>query len=187
MSMNGVNDAHVNGKTFVGASRTRTDVLDECDVNKIMDRAKRGGVIPQGPRQPVYGDVSSVGDFQEAHNRIIVGRTIFDALKPEIRAGFGNDPGRFFKFASNPGNADAVLELRFGKEALNAVLRDRAAKAKVDGSGGVVRPGDESGDLEPGASSERGGPSGAGPDHGKGRQARPEAREGRPRGSAEAG
>lgn len=140
MSMNGVNDAHVNGKAFVGSSRTRTDVVDECDVNKIMDRAKRGGVIPQGVRQPVYGDVSSVGDFQEAHNRIIVGRTIFEALRPEIRLRFGNDPGRFFKFAGKEENADAVLELRFGKAALAAVVaaRQKAALEPRGAPGGVA-------------------------------------------------
>lgn len=144
-------------------SRTKQSFEEESNINVIFARAIRNGwdprLLPQVESQ--FADVSQVGDFRDAQERILRGNEIFMQLSAQDRLQFGNDPAAFFEFASDPANQDAVTELRFGKEALNEVRAKRGSAAGV--------PGGESPGGSPGASSVvpgAGGPARSGSDGG---------------------
>ena len=53
-----------------GPGKTHQEFVDECDVNRIMARALKTGMIPTRSDMSRYGDFSSVGDFREAQGGV---------------------------------------------------------------------------------------------------------------------
>lgn len=52
---------------FEGETMTQQSHKDSVNVNKIISRYDRTGILPQNPYSPVYGDVSAFArPFQEA-------------------------------------------------------------------------------------------------------------------------
>lgn len=47
-------------------SMTKASPADELDINKIVDRARRGAGLPPSTRQGAYADVSQVPDYKSA-------------------------------------------------------------------------------------------------------------------------
>jgi len=93
-------------------SRTKQSEKDKCDVNNIMAKYLRTGQITHlARRRGVFADVSNVGDFREALDTVSRGRAMFAALDSDTRGKFGNDPGLFLEFASNPVNADELRKM----------------------------------------------------------------------------
>lgn len=93
-------------------SRTKQSDFDSTDVNKILAKYKRTGLlehVAKGVAQ--YGDFTSVNEYQESLNRVISAQQSFADLPSKVREFFGNDPGRFFEFATNPANADKLIEM----------------------------------------------------------------------------
>lgn len=158
-------------------SRTKQSFEEESNINVIFARAIKNGwdprLLPQAEMN--YADVSSIGDFRDAQDRIVRGREIFESLSAQDRLTFGNDPGAFFEFAQDPANADEVVRLRFGQEAVDAL---RAGRADAES---VSVPGRSQGDgpgRGPGAGGAGAGPGPAGKDSGsepKGGAAAPSA------------
>lgn len=74
---------------------TRQEFAEECDVNTIMARYQKTGVMPQGDRQPSYDDYSDVTDYQSALNKIIEAEEAFFDLPSRIRERFKNDPAEY--------------------------------------------------------------------------------------------
>ena len=102
-----------------GTSRTKQSFKEECDINKIVDRAAKAGVLQDVLRLPDpanYLDVSSAPDFLSAQNLIIKARSQFDALPAKVRNRFQNDPSAFLAFASDPKNKEGMRELGLLKE-----------------------------------------------------------------------
>lgn len=121
-------------------SRAKQSFEEESNINVIFARAIKNGwdprLLPQAQMQ--YADVSAVGDFRDAQERILRGNEIFGQLSAQDRLQFGNDAGAFFEFASDPANADAVTLMRFGKEGLDALQAERRRAEGV--RGGVREP-----------------------------------------------
>lgn len=85
--------------------RTKQSYKDECDINKIMARAEKGGTISHLAKyEAVYGDFSDF-DFQEQTQKLTRGREIFDDLPAELRQEFGQSPAKFFEYVNDPANA----------------------------------------------------------------------------------
>lgn len=96
-----------------GDSMTHQSHQKECDINQIMLRWQKTGVIDHANTyQGQYGDFSEVpNDYQEAMNRVINAQDMFMSLPSSIRKQFNNDPGQFLDFATDPKNADRMVEL----------------------------------------------------------------------------
>lgn len=95
----------------VGDSRTRQEFADECDINNIMRRYEKAGVVTHfSPRQPKYMDLSNLPDFQNSMNMMIEAKASFMSLPARVRKEFDNDPAKFVEFASNSENIDKLRE-----------------------------------------------------------------------------
>lgn len=105
--------------TFTGAGRTKQAHKAECDINNILARFKRTGVLDfQQKMQPQYGDVTAI-DFQEAQFLIAKANGMFAAMPAHLRARFDNDPAKFLAFVNDKRNRNEAEDLGLLKEKEN--------------------------------------------------------------------
>lgn len=94
-----------------GASLTRQEFADECDINVLMERYEKAGVISHVNRFPgQFFDAADVPDYQQALHTISEAQTAFATLPARARAEFDNDPGSFVTFAADPANLPRMRE-----------------------------------------------------------------------------
>jgi phage internal scaffolding protein len=67
------------------------------------------------PQKALYGDFSSVPDYQEAMNTVIHAQDQFNALPANIRKEFDHDPEKMLAFCSDPTNLEKMRELGLAK------------------------------------------------------------------------
>lgn len=100
------------GIEFTDPSMTEQHFKLECDINYIVNQYQTTGVMPQGDRQPLFGDFaefptdlqSSMAMYDEAHDR-------FMQLDANVRKFFGNDPAKLLAFLHDEKNRDQAIEL----------------------------------------------------------------------------
>lgn len=109
-------------------SATRQSEAEASDINFIMKRYEKTGVLPVATREALFMDVSNFGTFHEALQHVEEARSAFDALPPKVRARFQNDPVAFVDFCSTPGNRDELVQLGLVEEtAAQPVVAPQAA------------------------------------------------------------
>lgn len=90
--------------SFPSPSRTKQAHKDECDINNILARYKRTGVLDfQQKHEPQYGDVTAL-DFQQAQFTVAAANGMFAAMPAFLRARFDNDPYKFLAFVHDERN-----------------------------------------------------------------------------------
>lgn len=100
-----------------GESLTKQAMKDECDINHIMKKWEKTGVIDHNNTyQGQYGDFTEVPTYQEAMNKVIQAEEMFMSLPSKIRKRFDNDPGQFIEAVNNPENHDEMVELGLIKD-----------------------------------------------------------------------
>lgn len=120
-----------------GPGLTKQEFRDETDVNVIMKRYGATGQLPVGVQslQPIFADVSEIGDFASLMRRTKAAEVAFMNLPAELRTRFGNDPGELVVFLQNPANRPEAEEL-------GLVPKREAAKPPVEeAKSPVVEPG----------------------------------------------
>lgn len=85
-------------------SLTNQSDAEELDINVIMARYLKTGLVPQSLVQPFFGDASAMPDFMTAQQIIIEGNNAFESLPAKIRDRFNNSPVNFLEFMGNPDN-----------------------------------------------------------------------------------
>lgn len=97
---------------FDEPSRTRQEFADECDINVLMARYEKTGVISHvAQREPMYLDLSGgVPDLQTALHTVMVAEQAFMTLPASVRKEFDNDPLKFVAFAEDANNLDKMRE-----------------------------------------------------------------------------
>lgn len=93
-----------------GPSRTRQEFAADADINTIMARYKKTGMLPQDQRQPVYVDNWDAPDLMTAMNVLNMAQDAFLRLPAKVRKEFDHDPVEFVKFAENPENIGKLRE-----------------------------------------------------------------------------
>ncbi len=96
---------------------------DAADIKNIIRRHDRGEIIlnvQKGAAQ--YGDFTELNEFQENMNFIASAKESFAEIPSKIRKRFGNDPGEFYEFVTNPENQDEMVKL--GLAVQNQAQRD---------------------------------------------------------------
>lgn len=95
-----------------GPSATKQSFKDECDINIIMGRYLKTGVLDFVTKhQPRYEDLSQAADYQQAMLIVAESRSMFEDLPSHIRTQFENDPAKFLDFVHNPENRPQMAEL----------------------------------------------------------------------------
>lgn len=88
-------------------SMTKQAHRDECDINQIIARFDRTGLITHLKTNPgEYLDVAEVGTYREALHRVRAVEGAFYALSAEDRAKFDNSPARYLDWASQERTED---------------------------------------------------------------------------------
>lgn len=113
-------------------SRTKQSFKDECDINFIMKRYEKTGVIDFVNRRAArFGDATAQ-DFHESMCLVRDASAAFDGLPAHLRSRFQNDPEQLLAFLDDDENrAEAVklglVEEKKAEPDRSAVLDDLAA------------------------------------------------------------
>lgn len=93
-------------------SPTQQHMANEVNINMIMAKAKKTGQMPVFQNMnPMYGDVSDFGSYQEALMQIQSAQNDFNALPGAIKARFGHNPGNLLQFLSDENNREEAVKL----------------------------------------------------------------------------
>ena len=80
-------------------SLTVQSEANSCDINLIVERARRGIMPITNPAIPQFGDFSDVPDYQTAFERVQAAQAAFDSLPAAVRRRFDNDPALLLEFS----------------------------------------------------------------------------------------
>ncbi len=107
-----------------GKSRTKQSFKDETNINLILAKYEKGGVIDHiNNNKGDYINLPSGLDFFTAQNIAINAQSAFDNLPGTVRAKFQNNAKAFLDFMENPENE---------KEAINLGLRESPASVQTE-------------------------------------------------------
>lgn len=93
------------------ASLTQQQFKEESDINTIVDRFMKSGVMPNPVNMPQYIDYEGVFDFQTAMNTVRLADENFMRLDAKVRARFNNSPQEFLEFFANSDNTEEAIRL----------------------------------------------------------------------------
>ncbi len=106
---------------FTQPTMTKQSFADECDVNNIMKRFEKTGVLDHlNTHQGDYADFIGVEDYKTSMDRIQAATAAFMTIPARIRAQFDNDPAKFVAFAEDPDNLDAMVDLGLANKPITA-------------------------------------------------------------------
>lgn len=92
-------------------SLTQQSDAVSADINVIMRRYTKTGVLPPAKNPAQFGDFSQITDFRTALDQIREAQEAFSALPSRIRSRFQNNAAAFVEFAANPDNLDELKKL----------------------------------------------------------------------------
>lgn len=76
----------------------------ETNINLIMEKYNKTGMLPVRKLNPHYGDFSKSGDYQEALNNINDAKEEFSKLPAEVKRRFGQNPVEIIQFLLDKNN-----------------------------------------------------------------------------------
>jgi len=94
-----------------GLTMTKQDMQEECDINNILARYQKTGLMTHVKNSGGYQDLPSDVDYQTGLNVIIEAQASFDALPSSTRREFGNDPAAFLAFVEDPKNVARMADM----------------------------------------------------------------------------
>lgn len=84
---------------------------DQCDVNKIIAKYDRSGVITHiNTFEAQFGDLSGV-DYKMMKDKVARAQTMFEQLPSNIRNEFDNNAEHLLHFMDNPNNRDKAISM----------------------------------------------------------------------------
>lgn len=108
MSMKG---SGVVGVDASSDGRTKQSFKDASDINGIVGRYRKTGLLPRLQRvQPVFADVSNVTDFHSVLNRVRRAQEAFESIPAVVRSKFGNRVENLVAYLQDPKNLDEAIE-----------------------------------------------------------------------------
>lgn len=94
-----------------GDGRTRQEFADECDINILMARYEKHGVLNHyNAAEPAFFDASNVPDLQEAITAMRDAERAFMTLPASVRREFDNDAVKFVEYAQDAENLPRMRE-----------------------------------------------------------------------------
>lgn len=101
------------GIIFKEPTMTVQSEKDNCDINVIMNRyATCGTPLPyrNDGVQPVYADVSELGDYMENYQRCKQAEEMFNNLPSALRKELDNNPANLLPFIQDDKNKERCYE-----------------------------------------------------------------------------
>lgn len=96
--------------------RTKQCHKEECEIGNILRMYdKTGLIIHVNKLTAEYGDYTQINEYKVNLEMVIKARDSFETLPSHVRKKFGNDPGNFIEFASNPENHAEMVKLGLAK------------------------------------------------------------------------
>jgi len=84
---------------------------EDADINNIVARFHKTGVLPNVNVPGVFADVSDAPSYQDALQIVINAENQFMALDAKTRKKFSNNPAEFLEFVENPENAQELVNM----------------------------------------------------------------------------
>lgn len=98
--------------TIGSVSMTQQHMKDECDINNIMAKYQKTGLITHvAAHRGNYDDFTIMPDYKTAMDTMMSAQEMFLTIPSEIRAHFENDAGQFVEFATDPDNYDQMVDM----------------------------------------------------------------------------
>lgn len=94
-----------------GVVRTRQSMKDACDINLIMKKYLRGGVVDHLARHGGEFGFATSQTFHEAMNIVCKAEEMFADLSSDLRRRFGNSPAAFLEFVHDRKNVAECRKL----------------------------------------------------------------------------
>lgn len=138
-----MNPAHHHGvkpRLTCGKSRTKQSFKADCDINNILKRFDKTGVLTHmNQRQPLYIDASEMLSYRDALNQVAQVNQHFEDLPSAIRAEFDNDPALYLDWvvSSTPEERQALV---YGSSALPTDSPPAPAPAEPQGASDALEP-----------------------------------------------
>lgn len=104
--------------TFTKPSLTEQSHKQECDINCIINRYKKTGVLGgiDQAREMFFGDFSEVGSYHEVQNIIKDAGEKFLQLPSEVRSAFDNDPAKLLDALKDNSQIGKLIDLGIIKQ-----------------------------------------------------------------------
>lgn len=97
--------------TFEGPGKTKQSFKDETDINNILARFQRTGLLEfTNKNQPQYADCTGI-EYQAGMETIRKASALFQSLPSSVRARFHNEPAEFLDFVQDDKNRDEARQM----------------------------------------------------------------------------
>lgn len=83
--------------------RTKQSMRNDCDINNIIKKYVKTGVMPPPTKKAIYGDFSMMPNMQERYNAMIRAEGAYNSLSPQVRDRF-KTPKELLMFLSDKNN-----------------------------------------------------------------------------------
>lgn len=114
-----------------GPTRTKQAFKDKCDVNQVVKRFTKTGLVDHvNQMKAEYGDYSDFVDYRDCVSKVFEAEAMFMELPSKVRKRFQNDPQEFFDFMMDEANFDEALEMGLIREERPPVEEDKKASKK---------------------------------------------------------
>lgn len=95
----------------IQVSMTKQSFADETNINNILDKYKKTGLIEHVKNHGGYSEMPDPIEYQQAVQMSIDAQLAFDDLPAHVRREFDNDPFTFLSFIEDPDNVERMAEL----------------------------------------------------------------------------
>lgn len=106
-----------------GVSKTRQSEAAAADINNIVKKWLRTGVLIGTDKEPKYGDFSNVDDYLACQLRVKQAEADFMELPAAVRKACENNPGKFLDMIATEDGAEKL-------KALGLVERHKPVQAR---------------------------------------------------------
>jgi len=122
------------GLVCLDDSLTQQQFREEADINTIVNRFLKTGVLPTPNTFPQYVDFEGVFDYQSAMNLVRAADESFMRMDAKVRSRFNNSPQEFLEFFANPENVEEAIRLGLAIPQTSSVtnVTDEATPSKAE-------------------------------------------------------
>ena len=94
-----------------GTTVTKQSFKDDCDINLIMAKFVKTGVLSNTREDPPEYGFASSDDFRESMEIVSKANSMFESMPSKIRNKFENDPAKFLDFVQDDKNQTEMQEM----------------------------------------------------------------------------